>query len=220
MKMNKKFYHCTTIEGFKGICSKPCTHELSLYLSHSQDMNDEKEISFGYKAVKDREKDVIGIERGEKIKDSYIFSVSTSFKFVSSKNDYGSIILEFDKLDDITFKECRYLTNEEIIEFQKEFLKEQFNPRLDLIAILFPFYVKEIKWKDEKEWRIVKSLQENEEGQVRYRKTGERVRYFEWNILSEKLTAVYLKNDVPTEIENEINEILGEYKFNFIAKRI
>ena len=218
--MNKKFYHCTTIEGFKGICSKPCTHELSLYLSHSQDMNDEKEISFGYKAVKDREKDVIGIERGEKIKDSYIFSVSTSFKFVSSKNDYGSIILEFDKLDDITFKECRYLTNEEIIEFQKEFLKEQFNPRLDLIAILFPFYVKEIKWKDEKEWRIVKSLQENEEGQVRYRKTGERVRYFEWNILSEKLTAVYLKNDVPTEIENEINEILGEYKFNFIAKRI
>ena len=219
--MNKKFYHCTTIEGFKGICSKPCTHELSLYLSHSQDMNDEKEISFGYKAVKDREKDVIGIERGEKIKDSYIFSVSSSFKFVSSKNDYGSIILEFDKLnDDITFKECRYLTNEEIIELQKKFLEEQFNPMLDLIAILFPFYVKEIKWKDEKEWRIVKSLQENEEGQVRYRKTGERVRYLEWNISSEKLTAVYLKNNVSAEEEREINEILFKYNFGFTAKRI
>lgn len=230
------FFHYTSFEGFKGIL---CGHEdnkLCFHLSHSQDMNDNKEIALGNRVVENicsRFPNLPLIPlRATSIDNCFILSLSEKINSSQMEDKYGPIALKIAQQDN--FKNCNYVTQKDLLDIEKQYVEKiqtcsestDISYKSNLISyswelILLPFYLKsKEKWSGENEWRVVENAQD---GQVVYQKInskGKKIRYIECPMKHNTLKGVHISKSVSVEQEKEINEILSSLSYSFKAKRV
>lgn len=237
------FFHYTSFEGFKGIL---CGHEhndLCFHLSHSQDMNDNKEITLGNRVVENicsRFPNLPLIpQRATSIDNCFILSLSEKINFSQMEHKYGPIALKMERqnnrlLNDVSFDECIYVTSDSLLDIEEKYIEKiqmcldstVLSSKMNLFdysweLILLPFYLKsKEKWSGENEWRVVENAQD---GQVVYQKInskGKKIRYIERTMNHNTLKGVFISKSVSIEQEKEINEILSSLSYSFKAKRV
>ena len=234
------FLHYTSFDGFKGIL---CGHEdnkLCFHLSHSQDMNDNKEIALGNRIVENicsRFPNLPLIpQRATSIDNCFILSLSEKINFSQMEHKYGPIALKMEQqekslLSKDNFMNCNYVTKQDLLDIERRYV-ELIQTCLNsvfllsiysLVLICLPFYLKsKEEWSGENEWRVVENAQE-QKGEVISLKTnseGKKIRYIERTMNHNTLKGVFISKSVSIEQEKEINEILSSLSYSFKAKRV
>ena len=234
------FFHYTSFKGFKGIL---CGHEhndLCFHLSHSQDMNDNKEIALGNRIVENicsRFPNLPLIpQRATSIDNCFILSLSEKINFSQMEHKYGPIALKMEQqekslLSKDNFMNCNYVTKQDLLDIERRYV-ELIQTCLNsvfllsiysLVLICLPFYLKsKEEWSGENEWRVVENAQE-QKGEVISLKTnseGKKIRYIERTMNHNTLKGVFISKSVSIEQEKEINEILSSLSYSFKAKRV
>ncbi len=224
--IGKNVYHYTSFEGFNGIISGHNHDSLCFWLSHSQDMNDEHEIHIGEEIVERVCSQFFVNElipkRVVPTEESYIISFSQNLDF-ETMSEYGDIVLVLnqDKLENINYSSCIYVDSNDTDEFERSLFYQMLIDigNLFWLPISLPFRIKDKKWENELEWRIIENSQKNDVILERKGKRGNLVRYIERIYPKSLLTDVYINKNITVEQEKVMNDLLKKHQFSFKVKR-
>lgn len=223
-------YHYTNIDALKNILQKnPIKgEEVCFWLSYSQCMNDDMEISIGQRIMNDIRNNS-GIDKGLFIekdiddKESYILSLSSELYSSKMWSDYGEIAIGLNMPKAIT---CIYINEQDIDDFTSKIIRiiQNTNCFEEFFSIafnitLFPYIMKNTKWEKEQEKRLCLNLN-GEEVKYRKNKSGARVKYIEKYFSKDILKEIRLSSNSSNEIEQEIQFILNDRKINIPIYRV
>ena len=176
--------HHTTLEACKSILSDNDGKGICLRIVSNKHKNDEQEIKMGEKLFK-RIREIVPekslLSKFKGYEDSASLSFMEGESTIGMLEKYGNIRMEFDLRNYIPrgllgYVDCEYISEnnfEEYINDYCDFLKPICNNltilgnlllfcMLEIDIMQKVFAIKEEKWSEEKEWRIIEQLQDHD----------------------------------------------------------
>lgn len=233
--------HHTTLEACKSILSDDEGKGICFYVVSNKHKNDDQEIKMGekmFKRVRDivPEKSLLNNFRG--YEDSASLSFMEGESTIGMMKKYGHIRMEFDLRNNIPtelfgYIDCEYVSENNLEEYINDycvFVKQKCKNlnhwdnflsflMLEIDIMLKVFSIKEEKWREEKEWRIIEQLKEDD-SDIYLTSNGKPYKksYFSKDVLI-GITILYDKDPFGFEAEKiELENYLKEKGYNIPIK--